>query len=251
MLTKDLAICLRTTSYSETSQVITLFTKQSGRIDAIAKGSRRAKSAFDGPLEIFSFGRVVISISASGGLSTLTEFQQQPIFLSLRKNLDVLNCALFGAELVNSFTHDHDPHPELFDCFVQFLTDVQHGRDRAEALSLLILFQLVLLRQVGLGPVLEMCVNCKKSFTQSWRGTYFCHSANGLVCADCEGAFVDRTALSKSVAATLADFKHLADAPIRTLNELEKILIDHVTGLLNRRPRMAKHFLPKPSMRRP
>ncbi|MBM4027044.1 MAG: DNA repair protein RecO, partial [Planctomycetes bacterium] len=41
MLTKDQAICLRTVDYSETSQVVTLFARQAGKVRAIAKGSKR------------------------------------------------------------------------------------------------------------------------------------------------------------------------------------------------------------------
>ena len=41
MLTKDRAICVRVADYSETSQVVTLFARLSGKVRAIAKGSKR------------------------------------------------------------------------------------------------------------------------------------------------------------------------------------------------------------------
>src|SRR5210317_1801414 len=100
MLTTDQAICLRTVTYSETSQIVTLFGRTYGKISAIAKGSRRAKSSFDGPLEIFSFGDIVYSPGKSESLCTLTEFQQSPVFLPLRRNLFALNCGFFSAELM-------------------------------------------------------------------------------------------------------------------------------------------------------
>ncbi len=56
MLTKDFAICIRAADFSETSQIVTLFTRATGKIKAIAKGSKRPKSKFDGPIEIFSYG---------------------------------------------------------------------------------------------------------------------------------------------------------------------------------------------------
>ena len=92
MLTKDTAICIRTTDYSETSQIVTLFTKAAGKISAIAKGSKRPKSAFDGPLEVLSYGRIVFSDSNREKLATLTEFQQNPAFSCSADNLFVLNC---------------------------------------------------------------------------------------------------------------------------------------------------------------
>src|SRR4030042_3053482 len=96
MLTKDIAICIRATDYSETSQIVTLFTRINGKINAIAKGSKRPKSAFDGPIEVFSYGKIVFSDSSREKLATLTEFQQTPAFSCTADNLFALNCCLLG-----------------------------------------------------------------------------------------------------------------------------------------------------------
>ena len=244
MLTKDAAICIRAIDYSETSQIVTFFTKATGKIDAIAKGSKRPKSAFDGPIEIFSYGRIVFSGSNKEKLATLTEFEQQPTFSNLRNNLFALNCCLFGAELLNNMTDDYDPHTELFDGFMQFLQNTGSAKDKSEMLALLILFQLSLLKEVGLRPVLDNCVNCKTRYERraTSDGFYFSSSANGLICPDCEANFQDKMALTKNAAGCLADLKLLAGAQEKTLNEVEKILIYHFTGLLGHRPKMAKHI---------
>ena len=75
VLKKDTAICIRTTDYSETSQILTFFAKDSGKISAIAKGSKRPRSSFAGPFEIFSYGKIVFADSNKEKLSTLTEFE--------------------------------------------------------------------------------------------------------------------------------------------------------------------------------
>jgi DNA repair protein RecO (recombination protein O) len=160
MLTKDTAVCIRVVDYSETSQIVTFFTKANGKVGAIAKGSKRPKSAFDGPIEMLSYGEIVFSDPAKEKLATLTEFQQHG-FTGLTSNLFAFNCCLFAAELLNKLTHDNDPHPELFDSFLQFLHDVSEHRD---TLSLLILFQLTLLREIGLMPILNACANCKTRY---------------------------------------------------------------------------------------
>ncbi|UCE48274.1 MAG: DNA repair protein RecO, partial [Phycisphaerales bacterium] len=121
MLTKDLAICIRAVDYSETSQIVTLFTRETGKIGAIAKGSKRPKSSFDGPIETLAYGEIVFADSSKEKLATLTEFQQEPTLLNLRSNLFALYCCYFAAELLNGLTHDYDPHAELFDSFLQFL----------------------------------------------------------------------------------------------------------------------------------
>jgi len=139
MLTKDVAICIRAVDYSETSQIVTFFARAAGKISAIAKGSKRPKSAFDGPIEIFSYGKIVFSDSNKEKLATLTEFAPHQLGVpstqkarrfdagqvargtGLSNNLFTMNCCLFSTELLNKLTHDYDPHPQLFDDFLQFL----------------------------------------------------------------------------------------------------------------------------------
>jgi len=249
MLTKDLAICIRAVDYSETSQIVTLFARDAGKISAIAKGSKRPKSAFDGPIEMLAHGKIVFADSNKDKLATLTEFQQQPSLLSLHGNLFTMYCCLFGAELLNSLTHDYDPHPELFDSFLEFLQNANGlqatGDQRRDMLALLILFQLGLLKEIGLQPVLSYCVNCKTRYDirHAKYEFYFSSSANGLICRDCEASFPDKVRLSANVAAALASLKQIPGSPEKILTQIEKVLIYHFTGLLGRPPKMTKHIL--------
>lgn len=250
MLIKDYAICIRVIDYSETSQIVTFFTKTAGKISAIAKGSRRRKSAFNGSIEVFSTGTIVFIQSTDGNLATLTEFAQESRFTNLVKNLFALNCSLFAVELINGLTDEYDPHPQLFDSFFQFLQDIQNvssvqPSNRPIILSFLILFQLSLLREIGLQPVLSHCVNCKTSHEQRATSNelYFSSSAHGLICRDCEPGFPDRISLTIKAANCLNNLKLLADADEKTLNEIEKVLVYHFTEILHHPPKMAKHIL--------
>ena len=221
MLRKDQAICIRTVDYSETSQIVTFFAKASGKIGAIAKGSKRPKSSFDGPIEMLSHGRIVFAAKNKDNLATLTEFESAAGtagLVPLRNNLFSLNCCLFAAELVNLLTDEHDPHPKLFDSFLEFLHNAENAREKCEILALLILFQLALLKEVGLGPILDHCANCKtthafsnptlsvaKSRCTSGYDIYFSSSANSLICRNCESAYQDKFKLTKNAAATLTN----------------------------------------------
>jgi len=245
MLSKDEAVCLRAVDYSETSQIVTLFTRTAGKISAIAKGSKRPRSSFDGPIEMLSHGRIVITQHDKDKLATLTEFQQSPGFSAFRSNLFAMNCCLFAAELVNSLTHEHDAHPELYDGLLQFLKDAneQGSTERREMLALLILFQLTLLREVGLQPVLHRCINCRNAFTGKWREVYFSGLANGLICGDCEGAFPEKVRLTGRTANCLANLKTVGTVDETTLRGVEKLLVRHFTEILHRPPRMAKQVM--------
>lgn len=242
MLNKDSAICIRVADYSETSQIATFFTRANGKISTIAKGSKRPKSPFDGPIEILSQGRIVFSDSGKEKLAVLTEFEQTGSLTHLAGSLFNLNCSYSAAELVNSLTDEHDPHPLLFDSFQQFLQDVQQTQ---EAISLLILFQLSLLKEIGLQPILSCCTNCKTNLESLVTGqeTYFSSSANGLVCKDCEANFPDKINLTKDAAKCLTNLKLVTQAEKDALKEIEKILLSHFTEILGHKPKMAKHIL--------
>ncbi len=275
MLTKDTAICIRAIDFSETSQIVTFFARAAGKISAIAKGSKRPKSAFDGPIEIFSYGKIVFADSNKEKLATLTEFESAyggTGFTGLSNNLFTMNCCLFGAELLNKFTHDYDPHPKLFDDFLQFLENTQSlildsrfsipdnqsltsiqqpcpgvPGSNIEMLALLILFQLSLLKEVGLQPILSYCVNCKTRYEHRASSiehrVYFSSSANGLICRDCEASFPDKVRLTQTAANCLSNLKLLAESQEKTLTEIETVLIHHFTELLGHKPKMAKYIL--------
>jgi len=266
MLTKDTVICIRAADYSETSQIVTFFTRTTGKISAIAKGSKRPKSAFDGPIEVFSYGKIVFSDSTKEKLTTLTEFEQQLAFNDLATNLFALNCVSFAAELVNLLTNEYDPHPQLFDSFLQFLKSARETRhERRDTISLLILFQLALLKEIGLQPILNACANCKTRYEHRLSAVaflssvasakeeakaeatsdefYFSSFANGLICRDCEASFPDKIRLTKNAANCLANVKLIARADEKTLNEIEKVLIHHFTEILGHQTKMAKYIL--------
>lgn len=243
MLIKDTAICLRTVDYSDTSQVLTLFTKLSGKIGAIAKGAKRKNNSFDGPVETLAYGHMIFKPAPNEGLATLTEFQQTPVFIQLTRKLFTLNAALFAVELTDAFTEANDPHPDLFDVLFNFLNDLQETPDIKNATALLIVFQLSLLSEIGARPVMKNCANCKTQLSSKWGKFYFSSNANGLICPDCQSNYPDRTSLAHQTAHCLYDLNKLTDATEATINELEKVMIRHFTHLMHRPPKTAKYFL--------
>ncbi len=243
MLKKDKALCIRAVDYSETSQIATFFTRDCGKIAVIAKGAKRLKSSFGGPIEILSCGDIVFSESARDSLATLTEFNQLSLFPNLRKNLFVLNGALFAVELLGTFTHQGDKAPQLFDSIIEFLHSVQNSQSRQSTLALLILFQFTLLGHAGVLPVLQVCSNCRTPFDDNWRQCYFSSKGNGIICHDCHGSFPDRIVLTPAAARCLCDFSNITNAGVEALEKIEQLLIHHFTEISGKRPKMAKSIL--------
>src|SRR5215216_995337 len=118
-LVRDRCICLRRTEYSETSQILTLFSRDHGTIRAIAKGAHRRTKAgaskFDGGVDLLDVGDAVFTGDPGRDLGTLTEWSLRDGHRTLRSNLRGLYLALYAAELVGTLVEEHDPHPDLFD----------------------------------------------------------------------------------------------------------------------------------------
>src|SRR5712691_8275511 len=118
---KALALVVRTTDWSETSRIATLWTREFGKVRVLAKGGRRLKSAFENALDLLTLCDIVLLRKSSGSLDLLTEAQVVERFPQLRTDLPALYAAYYVAELLSDWTEDYDPHPSLFDEAVQAL----------------------------------------------------------------------------------------------------------------------------------
>src|SRR5262249_50903941 len=110
---KALALVLRTTDWSETSRICTLWTREFGKVRALAKGGRRLRSAFESALDLLTVCSIVLLRKSSGALDLLTEAQVVARFGRLTAHLPALYAAYYIAELLADWTEDFDPHPAL------------------------------------------------------------------------------------------------------------------------------------------
>src|SRR5947207_2399789 len=114
-LEKATALVIRGTDFSETSRIVTLWTKEFGKIRALAKGGRRLKSNFDVALDLLTRCGIVFIRKSSTSLDLLTEARVEERFLHLRHDLPALYGAYYVAEMLGDWAQDYDPHPLLFD----------------------------------------------------------------------------------------------------------------------------------------
>src|SRR5437588_11079421 len=150
---KALALVLRTTDWSETSRIVTLWTREFGKVRALAKGGRRLKSNFENALDLLTLCSIVFLRKSSGGLELLTEAQVLERFAPLRTDLPALYAAYYVAELLADWTEEYDPHPALFDAARDALRDL--GAAGPQAGLRLAAFELTLLHELGYGLALD------------------------------------------------------------------------------------------------
>jgi DNA repair protein RecO (recombination protein O) len=271
-----LALVVRGTDWSETSRISTLFTREFGKVRALAKGGRRLKSNFEIAFDLLTVCRVAFIRKSHGGLDLLTEAQVVERFPHLRTDLHALNVGYYIAELLSDGTQDYDPHPDLFDAAVGTLRGLGAkppppgppslggkgeqtlstpfspkeggggGRSSPESVSI---FELVWLRELGYSPRLDACAVCARGLPvplpEPIRVSYS-PEAGGVVCPDCSSAARDRRPLSEPARLALIGLSGGTSDPRERLvlltpptkAEVRAALGQTVSYVLGRRPRL-------------
>lgn len=144
------AFVLHARDYGETSLLVELFTPNYGRVSAIAKGARKARSRYGGTINMFQ--RFLIGWSGRTELVTLTNHEtvSGPLALSGK----AIYCGFYLNELILKLLHRYDAHPELFDRYCQTLDELENSYDE----SVLRIFEKYLLSEIGYALLLDHCV---------------------------------------------------------------------------------------------
>jgi DNA repair protein RecO (recombination protein O) len=204
---KTEAVVLRSLRYGEADRILHVYTPHRGRVGAIAKGVRRARSRFGGRLE--PFFRLKLELhEGKGELLTVTGAQTVDGYPRLREDARALDAAARACDAVGRLFETSEPHPGVFNLLCRRLTLLNErssgggdgagglggqsdsGRSpsggsaggRADALA----FRLKLLLAAGLAPQLGACACCgEREHLVGFAG-----AAGGVVCGACEaGAF--------------------------------------------------------------
>ena len=147
----DTAICIRTWDFSETSQTVSLLTREHGIVRGLAKGAKREKGAFSGGMDVLTRGEVVAIIKPGKDLATITAWHLQELYRVLRRSLAANRAGLYMADLMHHMLVEHDPHPRLFDAFAAALVALE---DPSAIEFSLLRLQWTLLVEAGYQPEL-------------------------------------------------------------------------------------------------
>ncbi len=147
------AIVLRSLNYGETSQIVTLFTREKGKITVMAKGARRTKSTFGATLQLMAYTQVVFYYKPGRNLQTLSESAHVEPLHRLNRSLEKISIGLRMVELVHALLEKEDPQPSVFNLTQQTLRRLNAVDQRAA--NLWPFFQLRLATQLGMAPSVQ------------------------------------------------------------------------------------------------
>ncbi len=240
---KATGIVIRTSDWSETSRIATFFTREFGKVHALAKGGRRLKSNFEVALDLLTVCTIVF-LRKPSGLDLLTEARAEERFPGLRSNLSALYAGYYIAELLGVGTQDYDPHPNLYDEALAAMRDLNATNLDVSARTMQ--FELVWLHELGYRPRFDACAVCGAESASTPRGWIFSPAAGGLLCAKCEPAQADKRPVSDGALEKLRqlDDPRRAPSPIAPLQrvELRQLLGHYVSYVLGRRPKLLAYL---------
>ena len=250
-LEKADAIVIRQTEFSESSRVVTLFSKEFGKLSALARGAKRLKGPFDAAIDLLSRCRIVFIRKSSGSLDLLTEAQLVSRFVPPEKDLRSLYCGYYVADLLNGMTAEYDPAPEIFNLATDTLKKLT-SRDEVSITSV-VEFELGMLRYSGVLGSFTECGVCGSPLMQPAQSSSgeFVHwvSQGRLLCADCRRPEYDgRTISAGSVAALRqlsSEDSQLSDRVRLTKqqnNECHQFAVSAITSVMGRRPATLRYL---------
>ncbi|HEV3156371.1 MAG TPA: DNA repair protein RecO [Candidatus Baltobacteraceae bacterium] len=235
---KARAYLLRARQLGEADRILTLFTRERGKIDAVAKGARRPKSVLAGCLEFGS--ELDLGFHHGRSLDVVVSADVRRLGWSGIVRPEAFATGQLFAELVDLFCEPELAQPEIYTLLDRGMqavaSDPSPGR-------LVARFELRLLIALGLAPVTDGCVRCGETFVD--RPAWADLEAGGLACVYCRPHRADGLALD---AADTANMRGLAAASFELGALLEststtgRVIDAFISYHLGKRPKSLRHL---------
>jgi DNA repair protein RecO (recombination protein O) len=174
------AIVLRTYRLGEADKIASLFTRQLGRLRAVAQGALRPKSRYGGTLEPLSYVRLWIYERENRDLLRLNSVEILESFFDMQKDYRVHLAAQFLAEVGERLLPEREVNERSFRLL---LTVLRALKTSGEVNRPLLYFDYWIVRLAGFLPDFSKCANCGRPLAEE--GGYFARGSEGLACRDC------------------------------------------------------------------
>ncbi|AOY77549.1 DNA repair protein RecO [Clostridium formicaceticum] len=234
MLVKTEGFVLKNRKYGESDNMLVIFSRKLGKINAIAKGAQKPKSALMAGVQPFCYSEFLLYRGKS--LYTVSQCEPKEIFYKLREDVKRLSYAAYLVELVEVVTNEGQTNNRLFNLLGKTLYLLT--KPEIEVNTVVRSFEINFLNYCGLKPELHRCVHCNKITADYWK---FSPQEGGLLCNHCSS--VDPYAMKISET-TLRLARYLQSKEIHevrklkisdTLNEaLKKLLKQYILVHINK-----------------
>ncbi len=175
MLIRTEGIVIKAFDYGEGSKIITLFTKNYGKISIYAKGAKKTKSRLNILTQVFCYGEYIYYLGNKSSMGTLNQGDVEEHFADIYKDITKTSYAAYLIELVDKLTEIKQPNQYLFE---QLLSSLEHINSGKEEEIVARIFEMKIFQIFGYKPHLHSCAICKDEDNL----TAFSISNGGIVC---------------------------------------------------------------------
>lgn len=229
------AVILKRMDLGEADRIVTFFSRDGGKIRAVARGVRRPTSRSAGHLEPFTLSDVMFAVGRE--LDVVSQADTIESFRGVREDLALTTHAYYLAEVVDLLTEDRFENEAVFDALLNGLHDLNASADTR---LVLVLFHLRLLDALGYRPELRECVVCRSAIAPGEnRFSAVLGGAVGPICSSREASAraISTSALKLLRHLQVTDGQHAVSVPQDVSREAEALLRDYAERLCERRLR--------------
>jgi DNA repair protein RecO (recombination protein O) len=236
---KTPAIVLRQRKLGDTDKILTLYTANLGKLEAVVKGVRKTRSRLAGHVEPLT--QATFMLAKGKSLDIVTQVETIESFQPLRDDLERLSRALYACELLDKFT---EPHAENFGLYRLLLDTLRRLVNERDVDTPLRFYEMSLLFDAGYTPELEECVVCRERLQAVTN--YWTAAGGGVVCPNCRPGEASLRPISPNAVKLLRILLHgryqdVARVSIEAAlaSELERALGEYIRWVLERDVRSA------------
>ena len=228
------AVILRHADWGEADRLVTIYSREDGKLRTVAKGVRKMRSRKAGHLEPFT--RVKLLLARGHDLWIVTQAESIDLFSPIRENLNLTAQAAYVVELLDRFTYEEGANWQLYKLLVDTLDRLATDADIFIPVRY---YEMRMLDLLGFRPQLFNCASCEEEIQP--RDQYFSADIGGVLCPRCRGKGQSTRSVSMEVLRFLRHIQRSsytrarqANPPEEVRQEMEGVMNYYLTYLLER-----------------
>lgn len=177
MILKTIGFILRAIKFRESDLILTVLSRDYGKISLIAKAARRTESRFGAALDLLTLSELVFYDAEN--LKLLKEASILEDYRAVKSDYERLTLALQSVHLLDQFVEEHHPDRAIFELLQDFLGGLGSLKNLGVAA---VAFKLKLMRALGIAPRMSSCARGRHRLTREF---WFSPQSGGFVCEEC------------------------------------------------------------------
>jgi DNA repair protein RecO (recombination protein O) len=228
------AVVLKHNDYGEADRMLTLYSRQRGKLRALGKGVRKVRSRKGGHVEPFTL--VSLQLAKGRNWYIVSQAEAQETYPNIHQDLEGMGYASYAVELLDKFTFDEEENSALFRLITNTLKRLESGDDPQIVVRY---YEIHLLDLLGFRPELKKCVVSEAEIKAE--DQYFSATLGGVISPEHGRGLAGAVPISMRGLKYLRHFQRStykealrAQIAPEIANELEILMQHYITYLLER-----------------